>query len=329
MKPLELQKDLEKGAIAPIYLFYGEDAFLIDTTVDLLKKLLVDPRLASFNLSIYHGGEIEPGQVINAAQTLPLAGKRRLVVVKEADQFKSSWKDFAPYFEHPLPSTCLVFCSGASPLKSEITSLFKKNGTAVRFYHPFRNEMPEWIRRMAKERNKQINREAAALLGESLENDLQSISNELEKISLYAGERKVIDRGDVEAVIAAVREVSIFNLTDCLAAKDRVQALDTLQRLLDGGEHPLKILTMIARHYRLMVRAREAMQNGTSAAEAGKQLGVHNFHLKDFARQVENFSLGQARNCFNLLFQSDRKLKSSRISEKIILEDMIARLCAF
>jgi DNA polymerase-3 subunit delta len=328
MKPLELQRDLEKGSIAPLYLLYGEDAFLIDKTVDQLKKLLVDPPLASFNFSLYYGGESEPRQVINAAQTLPLAGKRRLVVVKEADQFKSSWKDFSAYFERPLPSTCLVFCSGASTLKSEITSLFKKNGIAVRFYHPFRGEIPEWIRRMAKERNKQMSREAAVLLGESLENDLQRISNELEKIALYAGERGIIAREDVEAVIAAVKEVSIFNLTDCLAGKDRVQALEVLRHLLEAGEHPLKIITMIARHYRLMARAKEMVQSGTSATDAGKQLGINNFHLKGFARQAETFSLGQTREYFSLLFQTDRKLKSSRISEKIILEDMIARLCA-
>ena len=328
MKPLELQRDLEKGSISPLYLLYGEDAFLIDKTVDQLKKLLVDPPLASFNFSLYYGGESEPRQVINTAQTLPLAGKRRLVVVKEADQFKSSWKDFSAYFERPLPSTCLVFCSGASTLKSEITSLFKKNGIAVRFYHPFRGEIPEWIRRMAKERNKQMSREAAALLGESLENDLQSISNELEKIALYAGERGVIAREDVEAVIAAVKEVSIFNLTDCLAGQDRVKALDVLQHLLEAGEHPLKIITMIARHYRLMARAKEMVQSGTSATDAGKKLGINNFHLKGFARQAESFSPGQTREYFSLLFQADRKLKSSRISEKIILEDMIARLCA-
>lgn len=328
MKPLELQKDLEKGAIAPLYLFYGEEAFLIDTTVDQLTKLLVEPRLASFNLSLFYGGESEPRQVINAAQTLPLAGKRRLVVVKEADQFKSSWKDFSAYFEQPPPSTCLVFCTGATAPKSEITSLFKKKGIAVRFYHPFRGEIPEWIRRMAKERGKQISREAVALLGETLENDLQRISNELEKIVLYAGEKRVIEREDVEAVIAAVKEASIFNLTDSLAVKDRQQALDVLNRLLDAGEPSLRILGMIVRHYRLMVRAREMMHSGSSAADAGKQLGVNNFHLREFARHAEAFSLGEARHCFSLLFQSDRKLKSSRISEKIILEDMIARLCA-
>src|SRR4030042_1942098 len=159
MKPLELQKELDKGNIAPLYLFYGEDTFLIDKTVDHLKKLLVDPRLASFNLSLFYGGECEPHQVISAAQTLPLVSKHRMVVVKEADQIKSSWKNFSSYFEQPLLSTCLVFCSGSSVLKSEFSSLFKKKGTAVRFYHPFSSEIPEWIRRMAKERNKQMSRE--------------------------------------------------------------------------------------------------------------------------------------------------------------------------
>jgi DNA polymerase-3 subunit delta len=327
MKPLELQRDLEKGNIAPLYLFYGEDLFLIDRTVDQLKKLLVDPRLASFNFSLYYGGESEPRQIVNAAQTLPLAGKRRLVVVKEADQFKASWKEFSAYCERPLSSTCLVFCSGASTLKAEITSLFKNNGIAVRFYHPFRNETPEWIRRLAGERNKKISREAVALLEEFLENDLQGIANELEKIALYAGERNVIEREDVEVVIAAVKDASIFTLTDCLAGKDRMKALEVLHHLLEAGEHPLKILTMIARHYRLMARAGEMVYNGTSATEAGKQLGINNFHLKEFARQAETFSPGQTGKYLSLLFQSDRRLKSSRISEKIILEDMITRLC--
>lgn len=328
MKPLELQKELEKGTIAPLYLLYGDDVFLIDRTVDQLKTLLVDPRAASFNCSLYYGGESEPRQVITTAQTLPLAGKRRLVVVREADQFKSSWKEFATYCEHPLASTCLVFCSGVSTLKADITSLFKKNGAAVRFYHPFSSEMPEWIRRMAGERHKKISREAAALLGECLENDLQRISNELEKIALYAGERNVIEREDVEAVIAAVRQVSVFSLTDSLAGKNRVQALSILQRLLEAGEPPLKILGMIARHYRLMARAGEMVHNGMAAPEAGKQLGISTFHLKGFARQVETFAPKQTQNYFSILFQSERKLKSSRISEKIILEDAVARLCA-
>lgn len=328
MKPLELQQALGKGQIAPLYLLYGEETFLIDATVDDLKKRLIDPRLSSFNLSVFHGGECQPHHIISAAQTLPLMSRHRMVVVKEADQIKSSWKDFSHYFEQPLPTTCLIFCSGSSTLKSELLSLFKKRGTVVRFYHPFTSEMPSWIRKCAKERNKQMSREAVALLSEVLENDLQRIYNEMEKIALYVGQRSTIEREDVQAVIAVEQEMSIFKLTDCLAGKDRARALDALQSLLHQGEHPLKILSMIARHYRLMVRANEMVQKGLTPPEAGKKVGINDFHLKVFVKQVQAFSPDRAQDCFGLLFKSDRKLKSSRISERIILEDMISRLCA-
>jgi len=328
MKPLELQQALEKGQIAPLYLLYGEETFLIDKTVDTLKKLLIDPRLSSFNCAVLYGGESQPHHIISAAQTLPLVSKHRMIVVKEADQIKASWKNFSPYFEQPLPSTCLIFCSGSSVLKSDLLSLFKKKGTVVRFYHPFTSEIPAWIKKFARERNKQMGREAVALLSEVLENDLQRIYNEMEKIALYVGERGTIEREDVQAVIAVVKEMSIFNLTDCLAGKDRVRALDALQCLLEQGEHPLKILAMIARHYRLMVKAKEMLHKGLSATDAAKRLGINDYHLKGFVKQVQAFSLDHVQDHFALLFQSDRKLKSSRISEKIILEDTIARLCA-
>ena len=62
MKPLELQRELEKGNIAPLYLFYGEDVFLIDRTMDQIKNLLVDPRAASFNFSLFYGGKAIPAR---------------------------------------------------------------------------------------------------------------------------------------------------------------------------------------------------------------------------------------------------------------------------
>lgn len=327
MKPLELQQALQKGEIAPLYLLYGEETFLIDATLDDLKKRLIDPSLSSFNLTLFYGGETQPHHIISAAQTLPLLSKYRMVVVREAEQIKSPGKDFSAYCEQPLSSTCLIFCSGSLTLKSDLLSLFKKKGAVVRFYHPFNSEIPVWIRKFAREHNKQLSREAAALLGEALENDLQRIYKEMEKIALYVGERAAIEREDVQAVIAAGNEVSIFSLTDCLAGKDPVRALDTLQHLLNQGEHPLKIIAMIARHYRLMVRAKEMMQGGSAPAVAGKKVGINDFHLKEFLKQVQSFSLDRVEDCFTLLFQTDRRLKSSRVSEKIILEDMIARLC--
>ena len=328
MKPLELQHALKRKEYAPLYFFYGEETFLIDRTVGNLREQLLDQDLASFNLTVFYGRESTSRDIINAAKTLPLQGKYRLVLVKEADQLKSSWKDFAPYFTQPVLSTCLIFCADKMVLKSTLLSTFKKQGIPVRFYHPYDRDIPGWIRTFSRDLNKKMSPEAVALLNAELDNDLQTIYSEIEKIATYVGERPVIERDDVKQVLAPNRGVSVFTLTDCIASKDAEGALRSLRDLLDEGEYPLKILMMITRQVRLLVRGKEMLENGCAQNDVGKTLGIRDFYLRAFMKQVRTFCLARAQNYFSLLFYADWKLKSSRVDKKLLLEDLITRLCA-
>jgi len=328
MKPLELKSALERKAYAPLYYFYGDETFLRDQTVEQLKEHLIDKNLSSFNLTVFHGRECTSRDIINAAKTLPLQGDYRLVIVKEADQLKSSWKDFASYFAQPALSTCLIFCAEKMMLTSSLLASFKKQGVSVRFYHPFDRDIPGWIRSFCKDRNKKMSGEAVALLSAELDNDLQNISNEIEKIAAYVGNKPVIEGDDVRQIIAPNRGMSIFTLTDAIAGKDLEGALRSLKQLLEEGEYPLKILTMIARQVRLLARAKEMVQKGCAQGEVGKILGIRDYYLRGFMEQVGSFTLSRAENYFSLLFYTDWKLKSSRADKKLLLEDLITRLCA-
>jgi DNA polymerase-3 subunit delta len=328
MKPLELQSALKRKEYAPLYFFYGDETFLIDKTVELLKEKLLDQSLSSFNLTVFYGRETTSHDIINTAKTLPLQGNYRLVLVKEADQLKSSWKDFASYFAQPVLSTCLIFCADKMVLKSALLATFKKQGIPVRFYHPYDRDIPGWIRNFSRDLNKKMSGEAVALLNAELDNGLQNIYNEIEKIATYVGERPVIERDDVKQVIAPNRGMSIFTLTDSIASKDVEGALRSLKHLLEEGEYPLKILMMITRQVRLLARAKEMVQNGCAQADVGKTLGIRDFYLRVFIKQVRAFSLPRVENYFSLLFYSDWKLKSSRVDKRLLLEDLVIRLCA-
>lgn len=328
MQPLELQRAIARKECAPLYFFYGEETFLIDKTLESLRKTLLDENLAFFNLTVFYGRESTSLDIINAAKTLPLQGDYRLVIVKEADLLRSPWKDFASYFARPVLSTCLVFCGEKLPLKAALLAAFKMQGIPVRFYHPYDRDLPGWIRNFSRELNKKMSGEAVALLQAELSNDLQTIFNEIKKIAAYAGERPVIERDDVKEVIAPSRGTSIFTLTDCIAGKDAEGALRSLKHLLEEGEHPLKILTMITRQIRLLARAREMVENGAVQGDVGRALGIRDFYLGAFIKQVRAFSLSRVESDFSLLFHADWRLKSSRVDKRFLLEDLITRLCA-
>ena len=327
MKPLELQKAIKRKEISPLYFLYGEESFLLEQAVTSLKENLVDPSLLHFNLTVFSGRESTPQDIVSSAKTHPLSGAYRMGVVKEADKLKSPWNNFTPYFNQPLTTTCLVFCGEKLPLKSTPLSAFKKNGVLVRFYHPYDREIPGWIKNIAQSCNKKVSRSAVALLSTELENDLQTIFKEVEKIAAYVGDREVIEADDVKEVVAVNRGASVFTLTDRIADKDREGALLTLKQLLAAGEPPLKILTMITRQVRLLAQAQEMLDRGLSQQEVGRSLGIRDFYLKDFIGRARVFSRLQGEKSIDSLFHTDWKLKSSRIDKRIVLEDLISGLC--
>jgi len=297
--------------------------------VDDIREAVVDPHLADFNLNLFYGKESNPQDIMASAQTLPLMSDHKLIIIKEADRLKvSSWKEFSSYFADPPSSTCMIICAEKMVLNASLLKIFRKKGEVVRFYHPFDREVPSWIKRIAHECNKKINQEAVSLLRMELDNDLQKIYNEMQKVAAYVGEKKEIEENDVKEVVADVKGATIFNLMDCIGNKDMGGALDALKILTESGEQPLKILRMITMRIRQLAKGKEMLQEGLSQADIGRSLGIHNFYLKGFFTQVRAFSLAQVEDFTHYLFRSDWKLKSSRVDKRLILERLIIALCS-
>ena len=81
---------------------------------------------------------------------------------------------------------------------------------------------------------------------------MMMVSNELEKLILYVGEKKKITLGDVETMVLAAKQRSLYELTDAISAKDRVRALSILDALLstgDGEEAAIGHLYMLAKTF--------------------------------------------------------------------------------
>src|SRR5512136_1516812 len=110
MKPEEFARSLEKGEIAPLYYFYGDEPYLIDRSIKRLLDRTVSPDSRDFNLNIYYGKECKGEEIAAAAQTLPMFADRRVVLVKRSGELSAGALEvLAQYVADPSPSTCLIF----------------------------------------------------------------------------------------------------------------------------------------------------------------------------------------------------------------------------
>lgn len=331
MKSDELMRSLRQGRILPVYLLFGEEAFLIQEALDLIVSTVVDPATRDFTYDTVYCKGASGRDIVNLAQTLPFMAERRLIVAKEIEALKAADLDeILAYLQSPSPSTCLVMISHQSRYeKKPVIAAVEAVGAVVRFYELLDRDMPGWIENWCRQRGLTIRRDAAVYVWQTLGNDLQAVSNELEKTVIAVKERKNITYDDVKAVVGNFREYSSFDLANALGHKNREEAFLILSRLIQEGESPIGLLGSIAWNFRRLMQTRALIDEGMGPDDALKKLRppVIFHQATSFKEQVRSYSRAELEKAFEVFLNADTALKSSGLSGKLVLERMILRLC--
>ena len=331
MKYPELISSLKQRTVLPLYLFFGEEEFLIQEALDLIIEKVVDLGARDFNFNILYCKDTPVSEIVNLAQTLPFMAEKRLVIAKEVDALKAAELDeLVLYLNDPSSSTCLVMVSNQGRYeKKAVVSAVESRGAAVRFYPLLDREIVSWIEGWARQRGLSIQRDAAQHLWQAIGNDLQKIKNELEKVEIFLKERKAITFEDVKTVVGDFREYSSFDLAAALGQKNREKALLILSRLLQEGEAPVGLLGSIAWNFRRLLQAKAMESAGMGPDEITKKLRppviFHQASL--FKEQMRRYTLVELREAFTVMLSADQALKSSGLPGKLVLERMILKLC--
>jgi DNA polymerase-3 subunit delta len=162
---------------------------------------------------------------------------------------------------------------------------------------------------------------------QTLGNDLQAINNELEKVVIYAGERKAISYDDVKRVVGSFRDFTPFDLADALGKKDREAAFLILSRLIQEGESPVGLLGSIAWNFRRLLNAKSMEAAGAGIEEIKKKHRIIFHQAASFQAQLRSYTLGELEKAIEVLLMADKALKSSGLGGRLVLERMILRLC--
>jgi len=322
------EKELKKETL-PIYTFVGDQPFLLNMMINAIKEKVVVGPFADMNCNLFHGDEKGVFEkAIQAAEQLPMMSPKRLVVYKEAEKIKVSQKErLAQYLLSPNPSTCLVLCYKKLAKNTKIWKRSVKNGKAYAFERIYERRMPFWIKRIVKIHKKKITPKGIDFLVGAVGANLAKANAELEKASLYVGDNQTIDVSDLEAVLAAVKTESVFELTDSVGRKNRTKALYLIKKMIDAGEKPLGILWQVSAHMRKLMLVRSMLIAKAPTKEIGRAMGVMDFVRDKLIAQAKVFSRRELRLSLVTLTKSDLELKSGRISNRVVLEKLILDLC--
>jgi len=331
IKYKELITKLNRKEIVPSYFFCGEEDYLKQEAILLLKKILVAPGAEQFDFNLLYAEDTSAREAISLLETRPFISEKRLIVIREMDGFlESELKEIIEYLRKPVSYACLILMTekvkgGASDrsLYRDIASLCE----TVIFWRLFDSDIPGWIEDRVVGEGKIITSEASHYLVAEVGNNLLDLSGEIEKLLIYTGDRRQITLDDIRKLIGHSRSDSIFDLLRAVTRKNLKQSMMLLSKLIENGEDPAWILVRLANRIRQIIRAKELLDQEVAPLEIVKELGLHPFFDKDFPSEVRNFNWKELLNNLRTLLQADWEVKVGKKPAQLALELAILSLC--
>jgi DNA polymerase-3 subunit delta len=349
-----------------VYLFYGEEGYLIQQSAGKVIDALLAPEERDFNL-ISLESDPPVAELLHLVESAPFFGERKVVVVRNSKLFQASrrkasdsedsgsaeaaegeageeGKDDSDSTDPRLLQlltrmpqyTTLIFVAVKADKRRKLLKLVSQYGS-VRELNPFRpmdeREIRTWVEDKSAELGKRLHREAMdymmAVVSTMNLIPRGFLSSEIEKAALFAGDDAVIGKKALEEVMAAVPEISAFAMTDALARRNVGQALARMEELFVSKEPPLKIIGLLAYNVRRWWQVRQVMDRQGSEPEMMAALGARGGSpgmARRTVSQSRSFRDSALKQALLTLAEANVAIRSGG-DPKIYLERTIIELC--
>lgn len=325
----KVYKDLEQKKFSPVYLFFGDEPYLLDQIPDRFKYSVLDESTYDFNFSLFHAKDADVNSVKDTVETLPVMAPYRLCILRDAHELKENeWNELSGLITNPVESTVFVLISDKLDKRKKSVKQVLDSAVCAEFKKPYENQVPQWINYLGETYDLKITQPAIHRLHRLVGNNLTELGHQIEKIKNFIGERNVVEIDDVNQVVSNSKEESVFDFTKAVGKKDKVTALEQLVRLLDQGQNEIGIVSLLARHFRVLLTVRSGMDQNMGGAKLASLAQVPVYFIDEYCDQAKVWPVKKIEEALVLLNETDKALKTSPLSSHIWLENLVLKSTA-
>jgi len=322
-----LEKDLESSPERCYYLVMGPEQYLCGLAVEIIKKKHLNPEAIAFDSSAFSARETSLEKIFETANTFPMLSKRRLVLVTELEKLpEREHEKLLENLGFLLPRSMVILVAEELDRRKKFFKHIQAKGCVVECAKLKGAALERWVENYVKRNGYLISPKMIGKINNLAGSDLQSLAGELEKLFLFAGEDKQITEKAIGDLVRNSRQHGIFELIDAIGKRNKAAALNSLANLLGMGEYPLFVVAMMARHSRQVLIVKECLRRGKSSRETGSAAQIPPFMLGTFIRQSKSIDADTVRKMHNGLHEIDKRIKSSSVDARALLEVFICTL---
>src|SRR5687768_7608235 len=305
-----LHKDIKAGKFYPLYLFHGEEAYLIDEAAELIENSVVEEAAKPFDQQILYGTDYDARSVIEQLMLFPLLAPRRLVIVREA-QLIGDIKELEGYALRPAPSSILVLCYKGKSLdkRLKLYDAIKKNGFVLAADPLKEQQVIPWLMQTSKELGLKLEPDAAEALVELIGPDVSKLYPELKKLKGIHTKSGSVSRSEIIDLVGMSREYNVFELQGALEEGDALKMMKIAMIMAEHKDYSVIMVVATLAAYFTRVYAVKSMPSADDGA-LGEAIGIKTpFVIRKYKVAANKYSPEQLERIIQWLHIYDMKAK--------------------
>lgn len=309
------------------YLLYSGDGAILNKEInDFEKKLDI-----SNNDIIYYNVDDIDG-IINEASTIGMFSLNKFIIINMDSYFKDK-KDIPNinllenYFDSYNSNSYLVFVCNSDSIDSrkKIVNLIKKYGI-VKKLEVNDNYLNDYVNNYLKDNGYKINNGDVVYFINRIGNNINNVTNELDKLMLYKINDKIINRNDIDLLTVENIDDSIYDLVNCILKNDNEKAIKLYNNFIDNGMDVNQIVAIIAAQIRLLYQVKRLYNSGKSNDEIAKILEFKSvYRVKYLLSDSYYYSESDLVKYLSKLADIDNAIKTSNGDGNMLMQLFIVK----
>ena len=320
--------DIKSGDLKNLYILYGDDPYVRDTYFNMLEKALM-PDNAEMNYSRYDGISLSSDELFKkitaSADTMPFFADKRLITVKGSGWFKNGNEQFAKYLATLPSTTFIIFSENEIDKRKSICKAAEEKGRLIAYNKLEDKDLQNAVVAIILKNGKAIRQKTYDLFIEKTGSDMATVTNELEKLICYTGDRKEITEDDVNALVSTRLEDNVFLLVNAMTDKDQHAALDSYYDLIRNKASVFGILSLLYKQFNAILMVKELLSAGFKTNDIADKLGCKPYAAEQRARAAARFSKYDLQEFLKDYAEVQQQIKSGSMDQKLAVERLIIK----
>lgn len=327
----QLKEHIKSRIFKPVYLFTGEEKYLLDVYLKRMIDIIYDGQDKTMNMDRFNQDNKDFEKILGSLETLPFFADKRVVVLDNLDLFNSKNKSKAEAFIKKMEAVKdTTICFVIEETIDKRIGLFKyinTNGFFCEFSFLDEQELIQFIGRELQRHNIKISTQVAKYFLATVGFELNIINKEISKLIDYLGNEEIVTIEAIDDVCIKHIEAKIFELVDAIGSRQREKAMLLYQDMIAVKEPETRILFMISRQISLIFQVKLLQEKRVNISTIAKKIKVPEFVAKKLVMQSQKFSLNNLNEHIKSLVELEFGFKSGKIELGTGMELFILQMC--